>query len=280
MLGHPGVGGGGVPLVPACCGTMGIAVVEGRWHTSGTACASGRNLSLCLQGGPNIWGSPLGIAHLHPRSLFLWQCCCQVLGGVVSPVGAAKGRRESLSPCLLVVWFALLGLLVWVGLVLGWAPCPQPVSGRAPSSLVFGRGGYVDAVFSGSFCAVDRSRHVPKCPRRAVLGVCFPELWGCVARPSGLCSCVVLSQVGGPARLLLFVCGGCPPVLPGGVLGIPSLRSLWVDVFAQAAGCPRYVCKASRPYGTWVGCLGCNVCVLPKGIMGWGRDLVQHLRRW
>ena len=91
---------------------------------SGTTCAWGRNLGLCLQGGPYIWGSPLGTAHLHPRSLFLRQCCCPVVGEVVSLVGAAKGRRESLSPCPLVVWFASLGLLVWVELVPGWAPCP------------------------------------------------------------------------------------------------------------------------------------------------------------
>ena len=69
----------------------------------------------------------------------------------MSPVGAVDGRRESLSPCLLVVWFASLGLLVWVELVPGWAPCPHPVSGRGPSSLVLGRGGYEDVVFCGSF---------------------------------------------------------------------------------------------------------------------------------
>ena len=187
------LGWGGVPSVPACCGTMGTSVVGGRWHRSGTACAWGRNLGLYLQGGPYIWGSPLGIAHLHQRSLFLRQCCCPVVGGVVSPVGTAEGRRESLSPCLLVVWFASLGLLVWVELVPGWAPCPHPVSGHGPSSLVLGRGGYIDVVFCGSFCAVVRSRHVPRCPHRAALGVRFPELRGYVARPSGSCLCVVLS---------------------------------------------------------------------------------------
>ena len=48
------------------------------------------------------------------------------------PVGAVEVRRRvSLSPCLLVVWFASLGPLVWVELVQGLVPCPHPVSGRA-----------------------------------------------------------------------------------------------------------------------------------------------------
>ena len=248
MLGHPGVGG--APLVPACCGTMGISAVLGRWRRSGTARAWGRNLGLYLRGGPSIWGSPLGPAHCHPRSMFLWQCCRQAVGIVVSPVGAAKGRREPLSPCLLVVWLALLGLLVWLRLVPGWVPCLHPVSGRGPSSLVLDRGGCVDVVFCGSCCAVCRSRHVPRCPHGSVLGVCFPELRGSVARPSGPCSCVVLALVGGMACLPLFVCGGCTPMLLVGALGIPCLRCLCGAVFAQAAGCPWCVCVASWAFGT------------------------------
>ena len=157
MLGHPGVGG--VPLVAACCGTVGISAALGRWRRPGTACAWGHNLGLYPRGCPSIWGSPLGRAHCRPRSLLFWVRCRRAVGGVVSPVGAATGRCGPLSPCPLVMWFALL-VLMWVRLVPGWAPCLCPESGRGPSSLVLGRGGCVDVVFCGSFPAVCHPRHV------------------------------------------------------------------------------------------------------------------------
>ena len=56
MLGHPGVGG--VSLVAACRGTVGILAVVGHWRSPGTACAWGR--SVYLRGCPSIRGNPLG----------------------------------------------------------------------------------------------------------------------------------------------------------------------------------------------------------------------------
>ena len=82
-------GWGGVSLDAACCGTVGISAVLGRWRSPDTACAWGHNSGVYPRICPSIRGSPLRPVHRRPRFPHVCLRRPRAVGVVVSPVRAA-----------------------------------------------------------------------------------------------------------------------------------------------------------------------------------------------